>query len=110
MKSRSYELPGTDEVFTLKKQIYQSAEYKQKAWSLFALGEVNEGYHRNIVFYTNGDGYNGVGRLSDSQKAQEIIDTLKAETLTHTVMPCRCCAWNSRSRITTIITARVPYA
>ena len=54
VKSRSYELPGTDEVFTLKKQIYQSAEYKQKAWSLFALGEVNEGYHRNIVFYTNG--------------------------------------------------------
>ena len=84
VKSRSYELPGTDEVFTLKKQIYQSAEYKQKAWSLFALGEVNEGYHRNIVFYTNGDGYNGVGTLSDSQKAQEIIDTLKAETLTHT--------------------------
>ena len=68
----------------LKKQIYQSAEYKQKAWSLFALGEVNEGYHRNIVFYTNGDGYNGVGTLSDSQKAQEIIDTLKAETLTRT--------------------------
>lgn len=84
VKSRSYELPATDEVFTLKKQIYQSAEYKQKAWSLFALGEVNEGYHRNIVFYTNGDGYNGVGTLSDSQKAQEIIDTLKAETLTHT--------------------------
>ena len=66
VKSRSYELPATDEVFTLKKQIYQSAEYKQKAWSLFALGEVNEGYHRNIVFYTNGDGYNGVGTLSDS--------------------------------------------
>lgn len=84
VKSRSYELPATDEVFTLKKQIYQSAEYKQKAWSLFALGEVNEGYHRNIVFYTNGDGYNGVGTLSDSQKAQEIIDTLKAEALTHT--------------------------
>ena len=84
VKSRSYKLPVTDEVFTLEKQIYQSAEYKQKAWSLFALGEVNEGYHRNIVFYTNGDGYNGVGTLSDSQKAQEIIDTLKAETLTHT--------------------------
>lgn len=84
VKSRSYKLPVTDEVFTLEKQIYQSAEYKQKAWSLFALGEVNEGYHRNIVFYTNGDGYNSVGTLGDSQKAQEIIDTLKAETLTHT--------------------------
>lgn len=84
VKSRSYKLPVTDEVFTLEKQIYQSAEYKQKAWSLFALGEVNEGYHRNIAFYTNGDGYNSVGTLSDSQKAQEIIDTLKAETLTHT--------------------------
>ena len=84
VKSRSYKLPVTDEVFTLEKQIYQSAEYKQKAWSLFGLGEVNEGYHRNIVFYTNGDGYNSVGTLGDSQKAQEIIDTLKAETLTHT--------------------------
>lgn len=84
VKSRSYVLPATDEVFTLEKQIYQSAEYEQNAWSLFALGEVNEGYHRNIVFYTNGDGYNSVGTLGDSQKAQEIIDTLKAETLTHT--------------------------
>ena len=92
VKSRSYKLPVTDEVFTLEKQIYQSAEYKQKAWSLFGLGEVNEGYHRNIVFYTNGDGYNSVGTLGDSQKAQE--------------MQCRCCAWNSRSRTTTIISAR----
>ena len=41
VKSRSYVLPATDEVFTLEKQIYQSAEYKQNAWSLFALGEVN---------------------------------------------------------------------
>ncbi len=79
------ELPGTDEVFTLKSRFTSPAEYKQKTWSLFALGEVNEGYHRNIVFYTNGDEGNGVGTLSDdSQKAQEIIDTLKAETLTHT--------------------------
>ena len=110
MKSRSYELPATDEVFTLKKQIYQSAEYKQKAWSLFALGEVNEGYHRNIVFYTNGDGYNGVGTLSDSQKAQEIIDTLKAETLTHTgdAMPVLRMEFSQQN--TTIITTRVPYA
>lgn len=84
VKSRSYELPVTDEVFTLEKQIYQSAEYKQKAWSLFALGEVNEGYHRNIVFYTNGDGYDCAGLLDDPQKVQEIIDTLKAEALTYT--------------------------
>ena len=84
VKTRSYQLPVTDEVITLEKQIYQSAEYKQKAWSLFALGEVNEGYHRNIVFYTNGDGYNSVGTLNDTQKVQEIIDTLKAEALTHT--------------------------
>lgn len=84
VKTRSYQLPITDEVITLEKQIYQSAEYKQKAWSLFTLGEVNEGYHRNIVFYTNGDGYNSVGTLNDSQKVQEIIDTLKAEALTHT--------------------------
>ena len=84
VKNRSYALPVTDEVLTLEKQIYQSAEYKQKMWSLFTLGEVNEGYHRNIVFYTNGDGYNSGGTLSDSQKTQEIIDMLKAETLTHT--------------------------
>ena len=83
-KTRSYVLPVTDEVITLEKQIYQSAEYKQKAWSLFQLGEVQEGYHRNIGFYTNGDGYNCAGLLDDPQKVQEIIDTLKAETLTHT--------------------------
>ena len=84
VKTRSYELPITDEVLTLEKQIYQSAEYKQKAWSLFTLGAVQEGYHRNIGFYTNGDGYDCAGLLDDPQKVQEIIDTLKAETLTYT--------------------------
>ena len=84
VKTRSYMLPITDEVLTLEKQIYQSAEYKQKAWSLFQLGEVQEGYHRNIGFYTNGDGYDCAGLLDDPQKVQEIIDTLKAEALTYT--------------------------
>ncbi len=84
VKTRTYVLPITDEVLTLEKQIYQSAEYKQKAWSLFQLGEVQEGYHRNIGFYTNGDGYDCAGLLDDPQKVQEIIDTLKAETLTYT--------------------------
>ena len=84
VKTRAYNLQSTDEVLALEKQIFQSAEYKQKAWTLFTLGDINEGYHRNIDFYTNGDGYNCVGTLSDPQKVQEIIDTLKAETLTHT--------------------------
>ena len=84
VKTRAYSLPSTDEVLTLEKQIFQSAEYKQKNWSLFTLSDVNEGYHRNIDFYTNGDGYNCVGTLSDPQKVQEIIDTLKEEALTHT--------------------------
>lgn len=69
-KTRTYVLPITDEVLTLEKQIYQSAEYKQKAWSLFQLGEVQEGYHRNIGFYTNGDGYDCAGLLDDPQKVQ----------------------------------------
>lgn len=84
IKTRAYNLPVTDEVLALEKQIYQSTEYKQKAWSLFALGDINEGYHRNIDFYTNSDGYNCVGTLSDPQKVQDIIDTLQKETLTHT--------------------------
>ena len=55
-----------------KKQIFTSPQStSRRRGRCFALGEVNEGYHRNIVFYTNGDGYNGVGTLSDSQKAQE---------------------------------------
>ena len=84
VKTRAYALPSTDEVLALEKQIFQSAEYKQKNWSLFTLSDINEGYHRNIDFYTNGDGYNCVGTLSDPQKVQEIIDTLKEEALTHT--------------------------
>ncbi len=84
VKTRAYNLQSTDEVLALEKQIFQSTEYKQKEWSLFTLGDINEGYHRNIDFYTNGDGYNCVGTLSDPQKVQEIIDTLKAETMTHT--------------------------
>ncbi len=84
VKTRAYNLPSTDEVLALEKQVFQSAEYKQKNWSLFTLSDVNEGYHRNIDFYTNGDGYNCVGTLSDPQKVQDIIDTLQKETLTHT--------------------------
>ena len=83
-RTRAYSLPVTDDMLALEKQIYQSAEYKQKAWSLFTLGEVNEGYHRNLDFYTNAGGYDCVGTLRDPQKVQDIIDTLKAETLTHT--------------------------
>ena len=72
-------------LFTLKSRFTSPQSTKQKAWSLFALGEVNEGYHRNIVSTPpTVTATTASAHSSDSQKAQEIIDTLKAETLTHT--------------------------
>ena len=83
IKVRSYHIPSTEETRALEKQVYQSAEYKQKNWSLFSLGEVKKGYHRSVDIYTNGDGYAVVSALTDD-RANEVLDTLKAECLTHT--------------------------
>ena len=83
IKVRSYLLPSTEETIALEKQVYQSAEYKQKNWALFSLGEVDKGYHREVDIYTNGDGYAAVSALADD-KANEVLDTLKDECLTHT--------------------------
>lgn len=84
VKARGYSLPYSDEVTQLKNEVYQSAEYKKASWTLFNLDEVQEGYHRTLAFYTNGDGYDCIGTLANEQQVNDIIETLKSEALSHT--------------------------
>lgn len=84
IKTRGYSLPYSEEVSQLENQVYQSAEYKKVSWTLFNLGEVQEGCHRTLAFYTNGGGNDCAGTLANEQQVNEIIETLKGEALSHT--------------------------
>lgn len=84
LKTRAYSLPYSEEVSQLENQVYQSAEYKKVSWTLFNLGEVQEGCHRTLAFYTNGGGNDCAGTLANEQQVNEIIETLQSEALSHT--------------------------
>ena len=84
IKSRGYSLPYSEEVSQLENQVYQSAEYKKVSWTLFNLGEVQEGCHRTLAFYTNGGGNDCAGTLANEAQVNEIIETLQSEALSHT--------------------------
>lgn len=84
IKTRGYSLPHSEEVSQLENQVYQSVEYKKVSWTLFNLGEVQEGCHRTLAFYTNGGGNDCAGTLANEQQVNEIIETLQSEALSHT--------------------------
>ena len=84
LKTRAYSLPYSEEVSQLENKVYQSAEYKKVSWTLFNLGEVQEGCHRTLAFYTNGGGNDCAGTLANEQQVNEIIETLQSEALSHT--------------------------
>ena len=84
LKTRAYSLPYSEEVSQLENKVYQSAEYKKVSWTLFNLGEVQEGCHRTLAFYTNGGGNDCAGTLENEAQVNEIIETLKSEALSHT--------------------------
>lgn len=84
LKTRAYNLPYSEEVSQLENQVYQSVEYKKVSWTLFNLGEVQEGCHRTLAFYTNGGGNDCAGTLANEQQVNEIIETLQSEALSHT--------------------------
>lgn len=84
LKTRAYSLPYSEEVSQLENKVYQSTEYKKVSWTLFNLGEVQEGCHRTLAFYTNGGGNDCAGTLANEQQVNEIIETLQSEALSHT--------------------------
>ncbi len=85
VKSRSYELPGTDEVFTLKKADLPVRRVKQKGVVAVCARRGQRGLPPPTLFSTpTVTATTASAHSATSQKAQEIIDTLKAETLTHT--------------------------
>ena len=80
---RRYMLSDTEETAELIGSIYRSEEYKQKRWPLFRYetDETKNGAPK-LEFYTNASGYNCVYELWDTAQIEQIVQTLREESLT----------------------------